>query len=177
MKSQVLHTVWCNISGEAAGDIWHRSFLGVKGLTRFMSVYGTRFFPWPSCPFVCASPCGNACKRTWLRRKPLKPPAPCLTDLLACVVRNANWRHLPNQRQQSGHCLGGSPLSRRWAAAQCFSYSIQPVAWRAFFCGSYMTRAGYCVNFDKSKPGTFIQHGTLQCKRFGGESVSYSEIK
>ena len=22
MKSQVLHTVWCNISGEAAGEIW-----------------------------------------------------------------------------------------------------------------------------------------------------------
>ena len=25
MKSQVLHTVWCYISGEAAGEIWHRS--------------------------------------------------------------------------------------------------------------------------------------------------------
>ena len=23
MKSQVLHTVWCNISGEPAGEIWH----------------------------------------------------------------------------------------------------------------------------------------------------------
>ena len=32
MKSQVLHTVWCNISGEAAGTIWHWSLLGVKGL-------------------------------------------------------------------------------------------------------------------------------------------------
>ena len=32
MKSQVLHTVWCNISGEAAGEIWHWSLLGVKGL-------------------------------------------------------------------------------------------------------------------------------------------------
>ena len=25
MKSQVLHTVWCYISGEAAGEIWHWS--------------------------------------------------------------------------------------------------------------------------------------------------------
>ena len=33
MKSQVLHTVWCNISGEAAGEFWHWSLLGVKGLT------------------------------------------------------------------------------------------------------------------------------------------------
>ena len=33
MKSQVLHTVWCNISGEAAGEIWHWSLSGVKGLS------------------------------------------------------------------------------------------------------------------------------------------------
>ena len=32
MKSQVLHTVWCNISGEAAGEIRNWSLLGVKGL-------------------------------------------------------------------------------------------------------------------------------------------------
>ena len=32
MKSQVLHTVWCNITGEAAGEIWTWSLLGVKGL-------------------------------------------------------------------------------------------------------------------------------------------------
>ena len=28
MKSQVLHTVWCNISGEAAREIWNWSLLG-----------------------------------------------------------------------------------------------------------------------------------------------------
>ena len=32
MKSQVLHTVWCHISCEAAGEFWHWSLLGVKGL-------------------------------------------------------------------------------------------------------------------------------------------------
>ena len=32
MKSQVLHTVWHSISGEAAGEIWHWSLSGVKGL-------------------------------------------------------------------------------------------------------------------------------------------------
>ena len=32
MKSQVLHTVWCYISGEAAGEFWHWSLSGVKGL-------------------------------------------------------------------------------------------------------------------------------------------------
>ena len=32
MKSQVLHTVWRNITGEAAGGIWNWSLLGVEGL-------------------------------------------------------------------------------------------------------------------------------------------------
>ena len=32
MKSQVLHTVWCNITVEATGEIWTWSLLGVKGL-------------------------------------------------------------------------------------------------------------------------------------------------
>ena len=31
MKSQVLHTVWGHISGEAAGEIWNWSLLGVQG--------------------------------------------------------------------------------------------------------------------------------------------------
>ena len=32
MKSQVLHTVWCNISGEDEGEIWNWSLFRVKGL-------------------------------------------------------------------------------------------------------------------------------------------------
>ena len=32
MKSQILLTVWCNISGGAGGEIWHWSLSGVKGL-------------------------------------------------------------------------------------------------------------------------------------------------
>ena len=34
MKSQVRHTVWSNIPGEAAGEISNWSLVGVKGLTR-----------------------------------------------------------------------------------------------------------------------------------------------
>ena len=34
MKSQVLLTVWCHISCEAAGEFWHWSLSGVKGLSR-----------------------------------------------------------------------------------------------------------------------------------------------
>ena len=36
MKSQVLHTVWHNISGEVAGEIWKLSLLGVKWLMALM---------------------------------------------------------------------------------------------------------------------------------------------
>ena len=41
MKSQVLHTVWCNIPVEAAGEIWHWSLLGVKGLTIIITAITT----------------------------------------------------------------------------------------------------------------------------------------
>ena len=46
MKSQVLLTVWCNISGGAVGEIWNWSFLGETGLTlhsakdELFTVYG-----------------------------------------------------------------------------------------------------------------------------------------
>ena len=51
MKIQVLHTVWCHISGEAAREIWIWSLLGVKGLivgqnldfVQHMSCYSVRF--------------------------------------------------------------------------------------------------------------------------------------
>ena len=45
MKIQVLLTVWCNISGEAAGEIWHWSLSGVKGLLEEM-----KYIPPLCCP-------------------------------------------------------------------------------------------------------------------------------
>ena len=36
MKSELLHTVWCHISCEAAGEFWHWSPSGVKGLRNFL---------------------------------------------------------------------------------------------------------------------------------------------
>ena len=38
MKSHVLHTVWCNMTGEATGEIWTWSLSGVKGL-KFLLVH------------------------------------------------------------------------------------------------------------------------------------------
>ena len=36
MKTQILHTVLCYISGQAAGEIWNSSLLIVKGLGGFI---------------------------------------------------------------------------------------------------------------------------------------------
>ena len=56
MESQVLHTVWCNISDKAAGEIWNLSLLGVKGLKggvwelilQNVALAAQSHFPWPN---------------------------------------------------------------------------------------------------------------------------------
>ena len=45
MKSQVLHTVWRNISCEAAREIWHWSLSGVKGLNGWENLLFSPFTP------------------------------------------------------------------------------------------------------------------------------------
>ena len=68
MKSQILHTVLCNIAGEAAGELLDRSLLGVKGLNAqgiqslspvfAFFLFISRFYLLV-CLFVCSSvlPC------------------------------------------------------------------------------------------------------------------------
>ena len=67
MKSQVLHTVWCYISGEAAGEIWNWSLLGVKGLSSRPFQIGPFSLPstgpTPRSGFVRVQLCPN----TWWR--------------------------------------------------------------------------------------------------------------
>ena len=46
MKSQVLHTVWCHISCEAAGEFWHWSLSGVKGLIQSVCLSGHVLSYW-----------------------------------------------------------------------------------------------------------------------------------
>ena len=45
MKSQVLHTVWWNISGEATGEVWNWSLLGVKGLINPFKEWQIKLIP------------------------------------------------------------------------------------------------------------------------------------
>ena len=48
MKSQILHTVWCNIAGEAAGELLDRSLSGVKGLNNYDYNYDVQNAPCPT---------------------------------------------------------------------------------------------------------------------------------
>ena len=41
-KSKVIHAVWCNITCEAAGQIWTWSLLGVRGLKQ-LTLFTTQF--------------------------------------------------------------------------------------------------------------------------------------
>ena len=50
MKSQVLHTVWCNIAGEAAGETRNWSLLGMKGLIIHFQIKNTAMLERNSIP-------------------------------------------------------------------------------------------------------------------------------
>ena len=45
MKSQVLHTVWCHISGEAAGETWYWSLLREKIVHISKGWYNRQYLP------------------------------------------------------------------------------------------------------------------------------------
>ena len=48
MRRQILHTLWCYMSGEAAEEIWNWSLLGGKGLTLQVALSARRECLWSS---------------------------------------------------------------------------------------------------------------------------------
>ena len=60
MKIHVLDAVWCIISGEAAGEIWHWSLLGVEGLMHLLIEALPIFIGMPSCHRI-----GGQEERVW----------------------------------------------------------------------------------------------------------------
>ena len=67
MKSLVLHTVWCYISGEAAWEIWNWSLLGVSN-SRWPNVQG--LYPdlvFPACKTLSCmeGPCSLVGAKSW----------------------------------------------------------------------------------------------------------------
>ena len=69
MKSQVLHTVWCNISGGAGGEIWLWSLSGVKGLnfTGYCKIAAgicLTSFPDGRCNWICFPVSSSGTRKT-----------------------------------------------------------------------------------------------------------------
>ena len=121
MKSQVLHTVWWNISGEAVGEIWNWSLLGVKGLSILpRSVSGTLFpqlFPAQQRKLLHFKPCGLSAVLTSAGRSH-SCPSP-----VAGRCSSARWGCCPGtaaRRAPGGGRLRSSRLSgtvhRTWRA-------------------------------------------------------------
>ena len=94
MKSHVLYTVSCDIPGEAVGEIWHWSLLGLEGLKE------VKTFP---------SRCWSDCLNPFLqgRRTPRAHSPPLLRRL------RLNWRIWNRPRTRSTNCSCGLPACRR----------------------------------------------------------------
>ena len=90
MKSQLLHTLWCNITGEATGESWTWSLLGVKGLKD--SIFGIPLVEHgPGHPYLgiltqsSSSPPDSGPTRT------TSVPAPPLCSFPACPTGKSTW--------------------------------------------------------------------------------------
>ena len=111
MKSQVLLTLWCNISGDAAEEIWSWSPVGVKGLTlslpsskrTFSQTFWRDMYKWGSDNFgsVKARLHMRFLMRFLMRFRVQNAPDPTLHE---CLFREAScglerkvshiiWRH------------------------------------------------------------------------------------
>ena len=121
MKSQVLHTVWCNISGGAAGEFWHWSLSGVKGLKGWenvlfeLGIERVKQAVHDVLIGVLASAACSPCLLVWAsgHRACRKCCAACYSCWTACCpltrLRHARPRHArPVTPRYSGGC------SRSW---------------------------------------------------------------
>ena len=132
MKSQVLLTVWCNISGEAAGEIWSWSFLGVKGLTFRNSKKANwrhrefnTFFNDPVS--ICSPGMKQLLPRSWwLRMMPLQV-------ILLHIEWSSSWYFLCKKSIDLLDCI---PL-QYWTTMLCVLATISPWLHNDTFCMNY----------------------------------------
>ena len=99
MKSHVLHTMWCNISGEAEREIWKLSLLGVKGFNSFLCFPSLR----------CLSPVQAwpiASRSTWTR-----PASPSWAP--SCRVARTTVPTRPFSATAPPATAGASPATAR----------------------------------------------------------------
>ena len=99
MKSHVLHTVWRNISGEAAGEIWHWS--GFKGFTRGQSELKSRIALW-------INHSNNTCPLLSLEKRfPLERGTGNFKDHPSVAFGCFDYFPLGNKKNQSNYNAGG----------------------------------------------------------------------
>ena len=110
MESQVLHTVWCYISGEAAGEIWIWSdsweWNDETPSVLPLPVYLLSFVSW-------AALCRDLCRRSFFTTFML--PVVCFFSF------HNNYLHLPQ-----------SPVHLKPSAVLCFYLHINPHSWMGF---------------------------------------------
>ena len=90
MKSQALHTMWCNISGEAAGEIWCWSPL--------VSVHADR----PSVVLKVCSPIRS--RSTWTPGRAWSAPRPCCRVLETAALAAAREPGGASENARSATC-------------------------------------------------------------------------
>ena len=169
MKSQVLPTVWCNISGEAAGEIWNWSLLEVKGFNSFymakmLVVLLVWVLEWEMKDFViqfcflffwnCPSPScfvfHSACEQWRRRRAPgfCRSSSPTTRPLAAKErwrsLKGLKWKKWTASVRKLGATNLGKPLARK-RCLRCFSTFLcgtmkqAMVVWVAFWCACVCT--------------------------------------
>ena len=134
MKSQVLHTVWCDISGEAAGGIWHWSLVGVKGLIFSSTLVGDSRIPRPN-------------PVTWNRHRGNtlfgRPGTPILSQQLLHTMTNprlfwqlvvtfinvTTWPRYQCICRNINRAQGKQSLHSRWNFISTFTEFIWPSQW------------------------------------------------
>ena len=109
MKSQVLHTQWCDSSGETGREIWNWSFLGVKGLTLKISysLYQRANARNVSNIFLTDSgACGHCCQPSVPSQQPRSQPCTLWHIVQDLVLRLSSSFVLGlSERPENGACI------------------------------------------------------------------------
>ena len=119
MKSQVLHTVWCYISGEAAGEMWKLITLG----SRRFNIHGTFGWCWTILGLIPA-------KYSHSARSHIRPPRwthPTLRGCFPWTCTRTDWNPQPLSAREGRR----GPGTRSSLVIRCTQGSLlDPASWK-----------------------------------------------
>ena len=127
MKSQVLHTVWCYISGEASGEIWNWSLLSFWAIVPYLRycVAEVTFHPY------------------WARRSVWKQIEARNPDRAQCTYQKHRGFWFTDVNRKSLFCYWSQcacvdvfDKSRKWEGAVGRSCRLAPNSINTMFCYS-----------------------------------------